>query len=84
MGAKRIEIDVEVIAIFLNKKSLGYDEDSDGEILVPQTKVVLGCLKKSYNPALIYCMQFELTHIIRNTWTTKSLHWNGARDNISE
>ena len=37
MGAKRIEIDVEVIAIFLNKKSLGYDEDSDGEILVPQT-----------------------------------------------
>ena len=38
MGAKRIEIDVEVKAIFLKKNPLGYDEDSDnGGILVPQT-----------------------------------------------
>ena len=54
MGAKRIEIDVEVKAIFPQKNSLGYDEDSDnGGMLVRQTiqfQSGIGLLKKVLQP----------------------------------
>ena len=70
MGAKRIEIDVEVKAIFPQKNSLGYDEDSDnGGMLVRQTiqfQSGIGLLKKVLQPHSYLLLQFEFTRITRN------------------
>ena len=88
MGAKRIEIDVEVKAIFPQKilwdmTKIQIMEESWSHRPY-NFKLVLGCLKNSpTTPFLSIAIIWSNTHHQKHL-NNKALHGNGARDNISE